>query len=276
MKIVQLQSEEYAPYYLPYIQQVREEELIEGLHNSLVIFIQFINSVPAEKLDYRYAIGKWTLKDIIQHLIDSERIFSYRALRFSRKDTVKLSSFEEDLYAEAALANNRTLKELLEEFKLVRQSTIALFKSFSDETLLRIGIAADYPISVRALGYIIIGHQKHHINVYKHQYLIDCSRKRKIKNHFQPIIFMKLLKYILMIIGFFMGFMFSLIEWDLSNIYPLDENFEPIINISYQQMIKLIKSIIVYSTVGVISGFVVWLIIFYFFQFIKKYRSTGL
>jgi hypothetical protein len=157
MKITSLLPDEYAAYYNTYLQLVSDEwSLTEELEVSVHNFIRFVQEIPMDKYDYRYAEGKWTIKDIIQHLIDTERIFSYRALRFARNDKTELPGYDENLYAAVAL---------------VRQSTIMLYKSFTDEDLLKRGIASQNIASVRALGFIIIGHQNHHIKVFKERYL---------------------------------------------------------------------------------------------------------
>ena len=124
-----------------------------------------------DKFDYRYAEGKWTIKDIIQHLIDSERVFAYRAMRFARNDNTILPGFDENSYADATNAGNRSIQELLTEMALVRQCTITLFKSFTKDDLLKMGTASDNKVSVRALGFIIIGHQNHHIEIFTERYL---------------------------------------------------------------------------------------------------------
>ncbi|MGB6268909.1 MAG: DinB family protein, partial [Olleya sp.] len=114
---------------------------------------------------------KWNIKEIINHLIDSERIFCYRALRFARQDNTALSGFNENDYVDFSHAKNRTIDSLIEEYKTVRQATITLYNSFTDESLLFRGIAGSGEVSVRALGFLIIGHEKHHINVIKQRYL---------------------------------------------------------------------------------------------------------
>lgn len=171
MKASDLQSDEYAAWYAPYIQTLNEEILVEELEISVHRLIRFVQEIPMDKFDYRYADGKWTIKDILQHLIDSERIFSYRALRFARNDKTELPSFEENDYAAVANANVRSIKDLLTELAVVRQSTISLFKTFSAELLLRSGIASDKVMSVRAIGFVIIGHQNHHQQVFQERYL---------------------------------------------------------------------------------------------------------
>lgn len=167
----QLPINEYAPFYAPYIQALENVHLIEELEISLHELIRFIQNIPMDKFDYRYAEGKWTIKEIIQHLIDTERIFSYRALRISRKDLTPLPGFEENDYIQNTTANNRTIQDLLTEFSAVRHSTILLFKSFSPDQLTRKGIASNVEVSVRAIGFITIGHQKHHQKVFEQRYL---------------------------------------------------------------------------------------------------------
>lgn len=172
MKSNQLQSNEYAGYYAPYVQSVSNEyTLIEELEISVHRLIKFVQNFPLDKFDYRYADGKWTIKDILQHLIDAERIFAYRALRFSRNDQTQLASFDENEYVIEANANRRSIQDLLTELAVVRQSTLSLFRSFSQEELLRNGIASNNPMSVRALGFVIIGHQNHHQRIFEERYL---------------------------------------------------------------------------------------------------------
>lgn len=172
MKPSQVQTNEYASYYGNYIAQVSEEyTLVEELEISLHRFIKFVQDIPMDKFDYRYANGKWTIKDIIQHLIDAERIFAYRALCFARNDKTELPGFEENDYVEEAYGNKRSIMELLTELSAVRHATLLLFKSFHEEQLLRIGIACENPMSVRAIGFVIIGHQNHHQKVFEERYL---------------------------------------------------------------------------------------------------------
>ncbi len=172
MNATDLQSSEYAEFYGTYINAVSTEySLLEELEISVHRFIKFVQNIPMDKFDYRYAEGKWTIKDIIQHLIDSERIFAYRALRIARNDKTPLPGFEENDYAAVANSNQRNIQSLLTEFSTVRQSNILLFKGFSDEELLRVGIASGKQISVRALGIIIIGHQNHHQCIFEERYL---------------------------------------------------------------------------------------------------------
>lgn len=172
MKINDLSPNEYANFYANYIASVSNEyTLVEELEISIHRFIKFVQDIPMDKFDYRYAEEKWTIKEIIQHLIDAERIFAYRALRFARYDATVLSGFDEDYYVLNSTANQRSIMELLTEYSAVRHSSLLLFKSFTNEQLLYSGIASNNNISVRALGFVIIGHQNHHQKIFEERYL---------------------------------------------------------------------------------------------------------
>ena len=167
----QLSENEYAGYFSTYINILENLNLIEDLEISLHEFIRFVQNIPMDKFDYRYAEGKWTIKEIIQHIIDTERIFSYRSLRISRNDKTPLPGFDENNYVDNSNGNLRSIQDLLTEMAVVRQATLSLFKSFSEDQLLRIGTASENQISVRAIGFIIIGHQKHHQIIFEERYL---------------------------------------------------------------------------------------------------------
>lgn len=172
MRIDQVQNSEYGAFYAPYLAQIDPQySLFEELEIALHRFVHFVREIPLDKFDFRYAEGKWTIKDIIQHIIDAERVFAYRAMRIARNDQTALPGFDEDFYVTNANANSRSIQDLLTEFSMVRHATIYLFNSFSPDSLERIGIASDNPISVRALGFIIIGHQNHHQTVFQQRYL---------------------------------------------------------------------------------------------------------
>lgn len=164
---------EYNPYFKPFIEDLSKsgKSIVENLQETGRFLEEVVSSLPKEKELYRYAEGKWTIKELLLHIIDTERIFNYRALRFSRNDKTDVQGFEQDDYNDNANANERTLQSLLEEFKAVRLSTIALYKGLSDEALLRMGTASGNGISVRALGLITSGHQRHHIRVFQERYL---------------------------------------------------------------------------------------------------------
>lgn len=172
MKPSDLKPEEFVGHFSTYINQVSNEyTLVEELEISVHRLIKFVQNIPMDKFDYRYAEGKWTIKDILQHLIDAERIFTYRALRFARNDKTALPGFDENDYANQTNATKRSIQDLLTELAVVRQATLSLFKSFSNDEMLRIGTASNNPMSVRALGYVIIGHQNHHQRIFEERYL---------------------------------------------------------------------------------------------------------
>ncbi|MGZ9736149.1 DinB family protein [Flavobacterium sp. GNP002] len=171
MMSTQLPTNEYAPFYAPYVNALRDVNLIEELEISLHDFIRFVQNIPMDKFDYRYVEGKWDIKEIIQHVIDTERIFAYRALRISRNDQTPLPGFDENNYVNNTHATNRSIQDLLTEFSAVRHSNLFLFKSLSEEQLKRIGTASNAAVSVRAIGFIMIGHQKHHQKVFQERYL---------------------------------------------------------------------------------------------------------
>jgi hypothetical protein len=171
MKRTDIPKNEYSVFNATYIKAAGDGDLYEDLEISLHNFIRFVQDIPMDKFDYRYADDKWTIKEIIQHIIDTERVFSYRALRISRNDKTALPGFEQNDYVANTEADKRHLQSLLTELSIVRQGTLALFKSFSEEQLKRIGVASNHEISVRAIGFIIIGHQKHHQTVFQERYL---------------------------------------------------------------------------------------------------------
>jgi len=161
-----------APFYQRYINNVPDDgNLLIHLEDIFSETEELINSLSEEKMNYRYAPDKWTIKDMLVHLSDCERIFIYRALRFSRADQTALPGFEETLYAEYAGANEREKEDILREYSSVRESSIAFIESLSDEALNRKGSANGYPVSVRLLVNLIYGHHKHHLNILRERYL---------------------------------------------------------------------------------------------------------
>lgn len=160
-------------FFHNYINQVPEDDLMTAFNNNSSSFTKFLSTIPPAKQDYRYAEGKWTIKEILQHIIDAERIFSYRALRFARKDATPLPGFDENLYAENAGTDKRKWNDLLEEFKSVRRSTELLFKSFSPEQLEAAGVSSNNPNYVLGMGFICVGHCIHHQNIIKERYLVE-------------------------------------------------------------------------------------------------------
>ncbi|WP_026978076.1 DinB family protein [Flavobacterium tegetincola] len=172
MKVSQVQENEYASFYNTYILQVSDEySLLEELEIAVHRFRNFVQNIPLDKYDYQYAEGKWTIKDIMQHLIDCERIFAYRALRFARKDATSLPGFDEDEFAANAGGSKRNVRDLLTELAVLRESNLCLFRTFSESDLLQKGVASGAEMSVRALGFVIIGHQNHHQRIFEERYL---------------------------------------------------------------------------------------------------------
>ncbi len=171
--MLQLQDNEYSPFYKTYILTASKSDkgIVENLKDSLVHFFELLSELPEEKQLFAYAENKWTIKELVQHMIDTERVMAYRALRISRNDKIALAGFDENEYVSNSNANQIPYIELLKEFSLVRKSTIAMFKGFSDEMLHRKGIASESNVSVRALGYILTGHVLHHLNIIQERYL---------------------------------------------------------------------------------------------------------
>ena len=158
-------------FYHNYINQVPQDDLREAFKVQTPAFIKFIESIPPDKYDYRYADDKWTIREVLQHIIDAERVFAYRALRFARKDATPLPSFDENLFAENAKADKRDWKEMVEEFKVVRKSSEYMFNSFDDDQLDATGISNSNPVYVLAIGFVIVGHAIHHMRITKERYL---------------------------------------------------------------------------------------------------------
>jgi DinB superfamily len=154
-----------------YINQVREDDLMAALHTQTPMFVQFLETLPVVKRDHRYAEGKWTIKEMLQHILDAERIFAYRALCFARKDTTSLPSFDENLYADNSKAGKRNWDELVEEFKWARLSNEIMFGSFDNEQLETTGTANNRSMYVLAVGFTLVGHVAHHLKVIKEKYL---------------------------------------------------------------------------------------------------------
>lgn len=159
------------PYYRRYAEQVKNLEIEDALQQSLHDMLKTIESIPEEKGLYRYGPAKWSIKELLCHVIDAERIFAYRALRFARNDKTPLHGFEENDYAPEANADARTLDQIAREIKNLRYSTIDLFNSFTPEMLNRKGSANNVEVSVKNLGYIIPGHMLHHRHVLMERYL---------------------------------------------------------------------------------------------------------
>ena len=160
-----------APFYKGYVEHVKELDLIEALIQSNKLTLELVRSIPEEKGGFRYQTGKWSIKELLCHLLDVERIFAYRTLRFARNDKTALHGFEENDYAPEANADARTIQELANEIERLRATTIDLFRSFTPAMLQRTGTANKAELSVLNLGYIIAGHESHHRKILKERYL---------------------------------------------------------------------------------------------------------
>ena len=171
MRSTELQAGEYHEFYKPYIMALGDVELMDMLKKQYINFPQFLASIPLEKLQYAYADGKWTVAQVLVHILDAERVFQYRALRFARNDATALPGFDQDAYVPFSGADRISKEAIVEEYLAIRKSTITLFSSFDEEALMRKGKASNVSMSVRALGFFCCGHQKHHKQILKDRYL---------------------------------------------------------------------------------------------------------
>ncbi|QCR21042.1 DinB family protein [Pontibacter sp. SGAir0037] len=163
---------EYADFYKGYVAAAANAgELLAGLEASKEYIAGMVQGLSEEQLNFRYQPEKWSVKEVLVHMIDTERIFAYRALRFARQDKTELAGFDQDNYVVPSKAKDRAVSSILAEYAAVRQATIELFKSFDEEMLLQEGIANKNPVTVRAIGYIILGHEMHHLNILQQRYL---------------------------------------------------------------------------------------------------------
>ena len=162
---------EYAPDYQSYVDQVSENDVMAVLRAEVDDLDVLLNRVPTEKETYAYAEGKWTIREIIGHLIDGERVFGYRALCIARGETQNLPGFEQDDYLRTSPYNRIELEDLLSEFRLVRLSNVAMFRSLDEEAWDRVGTANNNAVSVRAIAFVMAGHVRHHMKVLRERYL---------------------------------------------------------------------------------------------------------
>jgi uncharacterized damage-inducible protein DinB len=164
------EKHEFDPYYNTYISIVPDEALMPILITQPAELREIFSEMPEERGGFAYAEGKWTVKELLSHVIDGERIFAYRILRISRGDETPIEGFEQDGYIENSNANNRSFADLLDEFELQRRSNVLLLKNLSAEGEGRIGTASEKSVSVRALAYILAGHVIHHIDILRYRY----------------------------------------------------------------------------------------------------------
>ncbi len=162
---------EYAPYYGKYISLIEDGDIVGTLGKQIGDTLAAWRAVPADKADHRYAPGKWSTKEMMAHVIDTERVMAYRALRIARGDKTALPGFEQDDFVANTDLSSRTIADLADEFEAVRKSNLHLFRSLNDAAWKQVGTASENPISARALAYIIAGHELYHLNILRERYL---------------------------------------------------------------------------------------------------------
>lgn len=172
MKPQELRSIEYPSYYQKYIDNLPQEDLLKLLRDQKMKMVDFIKTLEHENLMFTYAEGKWTVAEVIQHMIDTERIFQYRALCIARKDKTPLPGFDQDAYVPVSEANHRDTETFINEYAAVRNSGIALFESFNDYMLKETGNSSGGTLSTAAAGFIIAGHENHHLKLFKSNYAL--------------------------------------------------------------------------------------------------------
>jgi uncharacterized damage-inducible protein DinB len=165
------ESFEYPPYSEGYVSLVPDGDIVATLTKQLEETLALIKNIPEDRGTFRYAEGKWSIKELIGHVIDSERIFAYRALRFGRGDATPLSGFEQDDYVKGASFDKRSLSDLLNEYEHVRRSTIALFANLDESAWNLRGTSNNSEVSVRGLAFILAGHERHHVEILRTRYL---------------------------------------------------------------------------------------------------------
>ena len=164
-------TEDVPAYYNYYIGLSNETDLLAALKSSMDETLGFIACIPSDKEEYRYADGKWTLKEVLRHVIDTERIFAYRALRFSRKDATELPGFDENSFNANSNASSRKMQDMAKEFKSVREASISLYEYMNDDMLDFKGKANNNLVTSRGIGWMIVGHNIHHCKVMRERYL---------------------------------------------------------------------------------------------------------
>ena len=170
MTITRPASTEYAPFYGGYVSEVPDGDLLAHLERQGRETAALLRAISEQRSLHRYAPGKWTIREVVGHMIDAERVFTYRALSFARGEEASLPSFDENAWAVTSNAGGRSLKDLIDEITVVRAATVALFHGFSENEFARSGTASNNHITVRALAYIVAGHERHHIKILRERY----------------------------------------------------------------------------------------------------------
>lgn len=172
MTVTRPEAGEYPPYYEPYIALVEGTDLLDNLESQRRQMLHLLASRDDSQANFRYAPGKWTVKEVLGHICDAERVFAYRTLRIARGDQTPLSGFDENEYAANSPAAQLSLAELLDDYIAVRNATLTLLRTFDDSIWTRRGTANNFAVSVRALGYIIAGHDRHHQRILRQKYFV--------------------------------------------------------------------------------------------------------
>ncbi|MBS1842515.1 MAG: DinB family protein [Acidobacteria bacterium] len=170
------QPDEYPSFFEKYVSLIQSDDIVGTLEAQRVQMVQLLGARSEREGNFRYAPGKWSVKEIIGHLSDAERIFAYRALRIARGDETPLSAFEQDDYIVTGKFNERTLADLAAEFLSVRMATMTMVQSFTEEAWGRRGTASEHPVTVRAMGYVIAGHEMHHRKILDERYFPAIPR----------------------------------------------------------------------------------------------------
>lgn len=171
--MLNISPEEYAPFYKTYIEKASDADIVQTLELQLGRVLKESKKTSREQANFRYTPEKWSVKQVLLHISDAERIFSYRALCIARGETVSLPPFDENNYAANSLADEREFEAIVTEYLAVRNATIALFRSFNEQQLLAMGTTNNRAVSVRAIGAIIIGHELHHLEVLNERYGLE-------------------------------------------------------------------------------------------------------
>ncbi len=164
-------ADEFAPFYANYVSGVPDGDITEILEAQARELVELLGRLDVARAEYRYAPGKWSVKEVVGHITDTERIFAYRALRISRGDATPLAGFDQDTYVAGAHFDRRDLGSLLAEFQTVRAATVSLFRSMTEEESRRAGSANATPVTARALAFIAAGHERHHSRILRERYL---------------------------------------------------------------------------------------------------------
>ncbi|MEM9723081.1 MAG: DinB family protein [Bacteroidota bacterium] len=161
------------PFYQKYLDQVQNMEIEAALVSGRDALLAFFEVLPPEKINFRYAPGKWTVKEVFGHIIDTERVFAYRALRFARGDKTELPGFDQEAYVPEMNLEHRTLGDMLVEYQMLRESSLYLFRSFSPAIVEKVGTASGTEFTVKQQGLILAGHERHHLQILQERYLAN-------------------------------------------------------------------------------------------------------